>query len=162
MQKNVLLLLTVGLVWCGLSRETAAQSLSFEIVGGAVTLRARDVTIDEILARWSEKTGLTVVSQNGHGSDIPVTMQISAVPEREALALVLRGLSGYIMGERRDPETGVVRIDRLVILPDSAAKIENVLPPAPLPAPGRGAAAFDEAAVPRELAPTVDHPVDER
>jgi hypothetical protein len=102
--------------------DAAAQKLSLRIDQGVVTLEAENVTIDEILARWTGLTGLNVVSKNGEGSDIPVTLRFSAVPEREAMTTLLRGLSGYIMGERRDPRTGIVTIDRLMILPESAAQ----------------------------------------
>ena len=132
-----------------------------------MTLDATNVTVDEILARWSETTGLTVVSQNGHGSDVPVTLDLSGVTEREALRLVLRDLSGYIMGERRDPQTGAVRIDRLVILPDSAARASEVATagetacarPARRSRRRCGPVAVTDD-VPRELAPTFDVQID--
>jgi hypothetical protein len=113
--------------------HASAQKLSLRVEQGLVTLEADNVTIDEILARWNSITGLNVVSKNGRGSDIPVTLRIAAMPERDALALVLRDLSGYIMGERRDPRTGLVSIDRVMILPDSAAQASA--PPLPRVAP---------------------------
>lgn len=151
------------------THTAAAQTLSLQLNDGAVTLHASNVTVDEILARWSETTGLTVVSQNGHGSDVPVTLDLSGVSEREALGLVLRDLSGYIMGESRDPQTGAVRIDRLVILPDSAARASEVQPPArrrrapgpqvqvpvPVQIPVQVPVEVTDD-VPRELAPTFD------
>jgi len=72
------------------------------------------------------------------------------VPERQALAMVLRDLSGYIMGERRDPLTGIVTIDRLMILPQSAAQPNA----APAVAPRRP---FTPARVATEL--TLPQPV---
>ncbi|MND04384.1 hypothetical protein D3C83_246280 [compost metagenome] len=66
------------------------------------------------------------------------------------------------MGERRDPLTGVVRIDRLVILPDSAPKLADVVPPVAMPSPGlTGATTPDESAEPTELAPSIDPPVED-
>jgi len=110
--------------------------------------------VDDILARWSKITGLTVVSQNGRGSRVPVTLHVSGVSEREALGLVLRDLSGYIMGERQDPQTGAIRIDRLVILTDSAAKPSDAGPPARRQPPPAAQAPPDQGEdVPRELAP---------
>ena len=153
--KSKVLLVSLATVWLCLAGGTAsAQQLSLRLDDGIVTLDATDVTVDEILARWATTTGLTVISQNGRGSDIPVTLHLSGVSEREALGHVLRDLSGYIMGERRDPETGTVRIDRLVILPDSAPRLSDVLPAAPPRAPGPVFDAIDATdAVPRELAP---------
>jgi hypothetical protein len=125
----------LGLIAAG---DAAAQKLTLRVEQGLVTLDAENVSIDEILARWNSITGLNVVSKNGRGSDIPVTVRISGMPERDALALVLRDLSGYIMGERRDPRTGVVSIDRVMILPDSAAQASAppprvATPPVPRP-----------------------------
>ena len=161
MKSKVLLvsLATVGL--CLLGLPASAQQLSLRLDNGFVTLHATDVTVDEILARWATTTGLTVVSQNGRGSDIPVTLHLSGVSEREALGHVLRDLSGYIMGERRDPETGTVRIDRLVILPDSAPRLSDVLPAAPQRAPGPVFDIDQTDAVPQELAPVVDPAADQ-
>lgn len=154
--KVLLVSLATLCLLAGLSHSATAQSLSLRLDGGAVTLHAANVTVDEILARWSKTTGLTVVSQNGHGSDIPVTLDLSGVPERDALRLVLRDLSGYIMGEKRDPLTGAVRIDRLVILPDSAARAPEVQPPVRRRAAAPPVPVDVSNEVPHELAPTVD------
>lgn len=102
--------------------DASAQKLSLQIDKGLVTLDADNVTVDEVLARWVTTTGLNLISKSGQGSDIPVSLRLDGVPERQALAMVLRDLSGYIMGERRDPLTGIVTIDRLMILPQSAAQ----------------------------------------
>jgi hypothetical protein len=163
--KIKVLLVSMGAVCCLAESGSPAnaQDLSLTLDGGAVTLHATNVTVDEILARWSKTTGLTVVSQNGHGSDVPVTVHVSGVTEREALGLVLRSLSGYIMGERRDPQTGAVSIDRLVILPDSAARASEApalarrWPVPAAPAPVEVVQPVDEE--PTELAPVVDAPV---
>ena len=163
MKVKVLLVSLATLCFLALSQTATAQRLTLRLDDGAVTLHAANVTVDEILARWSKTTGLKVISQNGHGSDVPVTLDLSGVTEREALRLVLRDLSGYIMGERRDPQTGAVRIDRLVILPDSAARASEVAPPARRGrAPGPQIKAPVEVVddVPRELAPTFDVQID--
>ena len=167
MNIKVLLVSLATLCFLTLSHTASAQTLSLRLDDGAVTLHATNVTVDEILARWSETTGLTVVSQNGHGSNVPVTLDLSGVTEGEALRLVLRDLSGYIMGESRDPQTGAIRIDRLVILPDSAARASEVEPPARrLRAPGPQVQVPVQVPVevtddvPRELAPTFDVQID--
>jgi len=156
--KNKILLFVVATVWLSLlSWPASAQQLSLRLDDGTVTLHATNVTVDEILARWATTTGMTVVSQNGRGAGVPVTLHLSGVSEREALGHVLRDLSGYIMGERRDPATGTVRIDRLVILPDSAPRPSDVLPAAAQRPPVPVIDDIDQTdAIPRELAPFVD------
>lgn len=154
MKIKVLSVSSAMLCFAALSHSATAQTLSLKVDDGVVTLQATDVTVDEILARWSKITGLTVVSQNGRGSRVPVTLHVSGVSEREALGSVLRDLSGYIMGERQDPQTGAIRIDRLVILTDSAAKPSDAGPPARRqPAPATLAPPDHGEDVPRELAP---------
>ena len=154
MKIKVLLVSSAMLCFAALSHSATAQTLSLKVDDGVVTLQATDVTVDDILARWSKITGLTVVSQNGRGSRVPVTLHVSGVSEREALGLVLRDLSGYIMGERQDPQTGAIRIDRLVILTDSAAKPSDAGPPARRQPPPAAQAPPDQGEdVPRELAP---------
>ena len=137
----------LGLLVAG---DAAAQKLSLRIDKGLVTLDADNVTVDEVLARWVDTTGLNLISKSGQGSDIPVSLRLEGVPERQALAMVLRDLSGYIMGERRDPLTGIVTIDRLMILPQSAAQPNAV----PAVAPRRP---FTPARVATEL--TLPQPV---
>ena len=120
--KLYLPVLPVALCLLMFGRDGSAQQLTLKIDSGSVTLDAENVTIDEVLAEWTLATGLNVVSKNGEGSDLPVTLHLAGVPEREAMATLLRGLSGYIMGERRDPRTGITTIDRLMILSHSAAR----------------------------------------
>src|SRR5688500_20207962 len=62
--------------------DAAAQKLSLRIDKGLVTLDAQNVTVDEVLARWIDTTGLSVISKSGEGSDIPVSLQLEAVPEQ--------------------------------------------------------------------------------
>ena len=122
---NVRTILVSSAVLGLLAGDAAAQKLSLRIEKGLVTLDAENVTVDEVLARWIDTTGLNVISKSGQGSDIPVSLHLEGVPEREALRMVLRDLSGYIMGERVDPGTGLVSIDRLMILPQSAASVPS-------------------------------------
>lgn len=110
----------------GLSHAASAQVLALTVDNGLVTIDADNVTVDEILTRWTAATGLTVVSKSGRGSAVPITIHLAGVSERAALGIVLRDLSGYIMGERRDPRTGAASIDRLMILPESAAQVSRV------------------------------------
>jgi hypothetical protein len=152
---------TLLVVWSVLgllaAHEAAAQKLSLRIDKGLVTLDADNVTVDEVLARWIDTTGLNVVSKNGYGSDVPVSVHLREVSEREALTAVLRDVSGYIMGERRDPLTGVVTVDRLMILPQSAGQPGPVSDPRPArPVAQRRGRAPSELSLPTQEAPRGD------
>jgi hypothetical protein len=153
---NLRTILVASSVLCLLAAgDAAAQKLALRIDQGLVTLDAENVTVDEVLARWTRATGLSVVSKSGQGSDIPVSLHVQGVSERDALKMVLRDLSGYIMGERVEQGTGLVRIDRLVILTESAPRPSDVLPPSmrPRPAPVQEFVPSDEPPIPTELAP---------
>jgi len=67
-------------------------------------------------------------------------------------------LSGYIMGERVEQATGIVKVDRLVILTQSAPRPSDALPPSMRvpPAPVVDIVPHDESEVPTELAPRVN------
>ena len=155
---NLRTILVSSFVLCQLvAGNAAAQELALRIDHGLVTLDAENVTVDEVLTRWTQATGLSVVSKSGQGSDIPVSLHVRDVSERDALKMVLRDLSGYIMGERVEQGTGLVRIDRLVILTESAPWVADVLPPSMRvrPAAVEAFVAEDEPPVPTELAPVV-------
>ena len=66
----------LGLLAAG---DAAAQKLSLRIDKGLVTLDAENVTVDEVLARWIDTTGLNVVSKSGQGSDVPVSLHLEGV-----------------------------------------------------------------------------------
>jgi hypothetical protein len=143
MQKAIVTCVLLALVSV---HDAAAQKLSLRIDRGVVSLDAENVTVDEVLARWTETTGLNIISKGGRGSETRVSLHLDGTTEREALSSVLRDLSGYIMGERRDPASGVVTVDRLMILPQSDEQ----------PAPPRSAG---RSPVPQPMVPEVVYPV---
>lgn len=98
-----------------LSAPAAAQEFELSVERGLVTVRANDARLDDLLRRWSEITGLAVVSK-GDISGIRLTLELSSVPERQALDLILRGVAGYVIGELRDPSTGLGAIATLIVV----------------------------------------------
>ena len=117
-----------------------AQSVMVEFNNGQVTLRAQNAPIRAILAEWARRGGTTIV--NGERvTGAPVTLELSGIPERQALDIVLRSVAGYMLAPRRAGTTGASTFDRILILPTSAA---------PRPAPPAPPAAFGG---PRPLAP---------
>jgi hypothetical protein len=97
----------------------AQQAVRLEFSEGRVNLAAKDATIRTILAEWARLGGVTVVN----GEDVvgpPVTLELAGMPERQALDILLRGVSGYMIAPRRAGSTGVSAFDRILILPTSA------------------------------------------
>jgi hypothetical protein len=94
-----------------------AQQMTLQIQDGRVTLDAQNVPVRQILSEWARVGGAKIV--NGEkviGS--PLTLQLQGVPERQALDIILRGVSGYMLAARQTAG-GVSAFDRIMILPTS-------------------------------------------
>ena len=69
----------------GATRGADAQSLTLRIDNGLVTLDANNVTVDEILARWTggPRSPASASSRRAMWDpDAPVTLRLSGVSER--------------------------------------------------------------------------------
>jgi len=98
----------------------AQQPVSVQFRAGRVTLVARNAPIRAILAEWARLGGATVV--NGERvAGAPVTLELTDVPERQALDVILRGVAGYMLAPRRAGSVGASTFDRIMILPTSVA-----------------------------------------
>ena len=110
---------TVALVGCaGLAH--AQSPLALQISGGRVTLHARNVPVRTILAEWARIGGAKIVNGD-RVAGAPVTLDLEGVPERQALDIVLRGVSGYVVAARDPGVPGASMYDRIMILPTSVA-----------------------------------------
>src|SRR5688500_19644164 len=97
-----------------------AQNLKLHIQDGRVTLEAQNVPVRQILAEWARLGGAKII--NGEKvAGAPVTLQLADVPERQALDIVLRSVSGYMLAARQTGTEGLSAFDRLLILPTSVA-----------------------------------------
>src|SRR5215510_15737596 len=107
----------------------AAQApLQLQISNGRVTLHAQNAPVRTILAEWSKAGEVKII--NGDGiAGAPLTLDLEAVPERQALDIVLRSVSGYVLAARQPGTPGTSMYDRIMILPTSVA------PRNPTPAP---------------------------
>jgi hypothetical protein len=94
-----------------------AQQMTLQLQDGRVTLDAQNVPVRQILAEWARVGGAKIV--NGEKVlGAPLTLQLQGVPEREALEIILRGVSGYMLAARQ-VGSGVSAFDRIMILPTS-------------------------------------------
>jgi hypothetical protein len=108
-------------VLVGFAAFAAAQApLQLHISDGRVTLHAQNVPVRTILAEWSKVGGAKII--NGEAvAGAPVTLDLEGVSERQALDIVLRGVSGYVLAARQPGVVGVSMYDRIMILPTSVA-----------------------------------------
>ena len=112
---------------------------------GRVSLVAKDATVRQILAEWA-KVGQTRIVNGERVNGGPVNLQLTNVPERDALDVVLRSVSGYVAAPRAVPLANVSRFDRIIVMPTSAA------PPASGLARARGGLSADGVALHRAAA----------
>jgi hypothetical protein len=116
----------------GCAAIAAAQTpLRLQINGGLVTLHAQNVPVGTILSEWSRVGGAKIVGGD-RIAGAPLTLDLEGVPERQALDIVLRGVSGYMLAARDAGGTGASMYDRIMILPTSAAP-RNPPPAAAVP-----------------------------
>lgn len=126
---------TAIVLCCCAAPARAQQAVKLEFQGGLVTLRAQNAPIRAILAEWAKLGGATIVNGDRVAGP-PVTLELNAVPERQALDTLLRSVAGYMLAPRRAGSTGVSAFDRILILPTSAAP-RNPPPTTSVSAPPR-------------------------
>ena len=113
----------------------AQQPVTLRFDNGRVWLRTQNASIPAILAEWARLGGATIVNGD-RVTGAPITLELTNVPERQALDVVLRNVAGYMLGPRRAGRTGASAFDRIMILPTSAAP--KTPPPATAVASGPG------------------------
>src|ERR1700752_5077167 len=67
--------------------------------GGRVSIVAKDATVRQILTEWA-RVGQTKIVNVERIPGGPITLELSNVPEAQALDTLLRALSGYITAMR--------------------------------------------------------------
>jgi hypothetical protein len=123
MRFNTAIACTAVLLGCAVSASAQAVSLQFN--NGRVTLNAQSAPIRTILTEWSRLGGTRIVNGDQVGG-APITLELTDVPERQALDILLRSVAGYVATERQGT-TGLSTMGGLIILATSNA------PRTPLP-----------------------------
>jgi hypothetical protein len=132
----------LGLLLSSVSAASAQSVVNLEFKDGRVKLVTENAPVSAILAEWARRGKTTIV--NGERiPGAPATLQLVDVPEREALDIVLRGASGYMVAERDAPLSGASAIDRILILPTSRVTTSS----SPLPSPAAQAAQVVQPAI---------------
>ena len=100
------------MVLAATASSTAQSHLSVNIVEGRVSLLAQNVPLRTILQEWTRVNGTTFANID-RLAETPVSLQLTDLSQREALATLLRGVAGYVVTQ------GTNGPDRIVILPQS-------------------------------------------
>jgi hypothetical protein len=112
---------------------SAAQSVKVEFNNGLVTVSAQNAPVRQILAEWARLGGTTFVNGDRVPGG-PVTLELENVPERHAIDVLLRSVSGYMVAARETNSVpGASTFDRILIVPTSSAP--RATGPAFLPQP---------------------------
>src|SRR5688500_18828581 len=122
----------------------AQQAVTLQFSNGRVSLRAQNAPVRAILAEWARLGGGTLVNGD-RVAGATVTLELTDVPESQALDIVLRNVAGYMLGPRRAGTRGASAYDRSMILPTSVAPRN--------PPPPTAAAAGARPALPRPVMP---------
>ncbi len=112
--------LAFGVVFSLAVGSTAFADVHVSIQNGHVSIQATDATAAQILAEWS-KVGQTRIV---NGDRVPgglLTIELTDVPEQDALDVILRAASGYVAAPRPSPVAGASIYDRIMVLPTSQA-----------------------------------------
>jgi hypothetical protein len=122
-----------GLAWLALG-STSFADVRISIHDGQVSLSAKDATVRQILTEWA-RVGRTQIVNVERISGGPITIEFNNVPEQEALDMLLRSVSGYMVMPRTVAVSDASLFDRVVVMPTTAAPrpAPSAAPPPPAP-----------------------------
>jgi hypothetical protein len=120
-----------------------AQNVKLEFRDGKVSLTAQNASLRAILTEWARLGGTQVVNIE-RLAGAPVTLQLTDVPETQALDIILRGTAGYIAGQRAaaGPAEARSTLDRILVVPTAGTAATASARPAATPPPFGGPQRF--------------------
>jgi hypothetical protein len=112
----------------GLASPSAAGQVKLVIRDGLVTLEATDATLREIFAEWA-RVGQTRVVNAESAPSGPMTVQLTNVPERQALETLLRPAAGFLAVQRAASGASASMYERIVLMPGLRPAIASTSAP---------------------------------
>lgn len=104
-----------------LTSSLASADVKVTLQNGRVSIVAKDATVRQILTEWA-RVGQTKVVNVERIPGGPQTIELTNVPEAEALDVLLRAISGFIAAPRTTPAAaGASQFDSIVVMPTAAA-----------------------------------------
>jgi hypothetical protein len=100
----------------GLSSQSFSGQVMLVVRDGLVTLEATDATLREIFAEWA-RVGQTRIINAETAPGGPMTLQLVAVPESQALEILLRSTAGFLAAPRAVPQASGSTYDRIILMP---------------------------------------------
>jgi hypothetical protein len=106
-----------------------APKVQLTLRDGLVSISATQATLTEILDAW-ERVGHTTIVNREKIARTPLTINLTDVPETQALALLLRSVSGYIALPRAAAQPDQSRFAQIVIMATPTAAAPTAAAPA--------------------------------
>ncbi len=141
-----------------------AGEIRVVISQGRVSIVAKDATVSQILREWS-RVGQVRDMNVDRVPGGPITLELSNLPEQEALDILLRNVGGFVLSRRPVAVDGLSVFDRIFVLP-TVARLAPVQAAAQVPAqesafverPGMAPGQFDaRAALPNRPVESAPH-----
>jgi hypothetical protein len=126
-------LICPAVVIASLCAAPAFADVQLTIHNGLVSLTTHDATVRQILAEWA-RVGQTKVVNGERAPGGPLTLQLTDIPEAQALDIVLRSVSGYMAAPRPTYLQNASRYDRIVVMP-TAVNLRAPSATAQMPSP---------------------------
>jgi hypothetical protein len=125
--------LSGAIVMCLLTASAASADVQLQLHDGRVSIVAKDATVRQILAEWA-RVGQTKVVNVDRIPGGPLTLELSNMPEAQALEVLLRSVSGYMAAPRGTAVANLSVFDRIIVMPTVAAPRPTASAAAPAPA----------------------------
>jgi hypothetical protein len=116
---NKMKALAIAAVAMLLTGSSAFAEVQLTIQNGRVSLVAKDATLRQILTEWA-RIGQTKILNVERIPGGPLTLELTNVPEQEALDVLLRSISGYMAAPRATAAANLSVFDRIVVMPTTA------------------------------------------
>ena len=115
-----------------LTASVSSADVQLQLHDGRVSIVAKDATVRQILAEWA-RVGQTKVVNVDRIPGGPLTLELSNMPEAQALDVLLRSVSGYMAAPRGTAAADLSMFDRIIVMPTAAAPrpAASAAPPAP-------------------------------
>ena len=111
--------LTLALAVAGVAVPAMAGDVKVSFSNGLVTIVATDSSPKQILAEWARQ-GQVRITNLDRLTGGPVTVQMTDVPEAQALETLLRGTAGYVAEPRVERVVAASSYDRILLMPGVA------------------------------------------
>ena len=112
--------LSGAIVMSLLTASVSSADVHLQLRDGRVSIVAKDATVRQILTEWA-RVGQTNVVNVERIPGGPLTLELSDVPEAQALDVLLRSVSGYMAAPRATAVANLSVFDRIIVMPTAAA-----------------------------------------